>query len=146
MEYHRVEVWICFITQPKNVTQNRVRLGWTNYHLLASVTFKGLDTSKTLYEVSISIGEEIPRILRTHEECCEFLRTLEDSWGFLRIPRDSRGLLMIQWGKITGFLRILGDSTHILGILPVSSRTVRGFWRVEPLGYFHVCSLTILLG
>ena len=102
MAYHIVEVWICFITQPKNVTQNRVRLGWTNYHLLASVTFKGLDTSKTLYEVSISIGEEIPRILKT----------LKDS---LRIPWDCWGLLRIWWGKITGFSGFWGILFKSLG-------------------------------
>ena len=32
---------------------------------IASVTFKGLDNAKISYEVSISIGKEIPRIFRT---------------------------------------------------------------------------------
>ena len=97
--------------------QNRVwRLEWTNYHLLASVTFKGLDTSKTLYEVSISIGEEIPRILKT----------LKDS---LRIPWDCWGLLRIWWGKITGFSGFWGILFKSLGF----SRFLRKLCKVSGL-------------
>ena len=79
-----VEVWMCFITQPKKLTQNRVRrLGWTNYHLLASVTFKGLDNAKISYEVSISIGKEIPKDFQDSQGFTE------DSIGLLGIVGDS---------------------------------------------------------
>ena len=49
-------------------------------------------------------------------------------------------------GKITGFLRILGDSTLNLGILPVSSKTLQGFLRIESLGYFHVMLFNHFVG
>ena len=83
------------------------------------------------------MGGEILRILRILEDSWGFLGIPENSWGFLRIPGDSRG-----------FLRILRNENHgvsqdsegfcynpwgFSGILRVYSKTVRGFWNVEPL-------------
>ena len=70
-----------------------------------------------------------------------FLEIPRDSWGFLWIPRDSKGFLRILCSQ---YLGVSWDSSGFrqnpwgfLGILRDSSKSVRGFWSVDPLALRH---------
>ena len=85
---------------------------------------EGLDTSKTLYEVSKCVLGEF----------LKFLRIPEDSWGFQGILKDSAVSRSSQdHGDSRVSVGFCLNPWGFLGILLVSSKSVRGFLSVEPL-------------
>ena len=77
------------------------------------------------------------RISGVSQDSWEFLGIPRNSWGFLRIPGDSKGFLRILRSQDHGDSRVsVGFCLNpwgFLGILRVSSKSVRGFLSVEPL-------------
>ena len=74
------------------------------------------------------------RILKWKEsgDSWGFQRIPGDSWGFQGTPGDSRGFQGVP-GDSRGFWGFLGILSGFSRFLQVYSKSVRGFWSVEPL-------------